>query len=190
MRKIVFDLETKNTFDEAGSPDPADLDMSLAGIYDSETNRYTSYVEEELPHLWKILERADVLIGYNSNHFDIPLLNKYYPGDLTRIKSIDILGAIKQTLGRRLRLDSVSLATLGIKKSGYGLQVIDWWKNGEIQKIRDYCLQDVKITKELYDYALAHGSLKYKDWGDIREVHIDTSDWEREERGGMTHSLF
>ena len=55
-------------------------------------------------------------MGYNSNHFDIPLLNKYYPGDLTRIKSIDLLEEIRKSLGRRLRLDSVAEATIGAKK--------------------------------------------------------------------------
>ncbi len=189
MRKIVLDLETKNIFADVGGNDPTLLDISLVGMYDSETNSYSSYLEGELPRLWPILERADLLIGYNSDHFDIPLLNKYYSGDLTKIPSLDLLAEIKNVLGHRVRLDSVAEATLGVKKSGHGLQAVDWWKEGEIEKIRKYCLDDVKITKELYEYALTNNSLKYKDFSDIKEVKLDTSLWEKKSVSAMTYSL-
>ena len=177
MRKIVFDIETKNMFQDVGKHDPVLLDLSLVGVYDSETNAYTSYLEEDLPALWPLLEKADVLIGYNSDHFDIPLLNKYYPGDLTHIKSVDLLKEIRKSLGRRLKLDSIAEATLGKNKTGDGLQAITWWKEGAIDKIRQYCLEDVKITKELYDYAIKNGILKYKDYGTVRDIPLDTSNW-------------
>ena len=101
MRKIVFDIETSNIFDDVGKADPALLDLAIVCIYDYETGDYSSYLEAELPKLWPILEKADMLIGFNSNHFDIPLLNKYYPGDLKNIKSLDLMHEIKKTLGRR-----------------------------------------------------------------------------------------
>ncbi|MDP3726039.1 MAG: ribonuclease H-like domain-containing protein [bacterium] len=189
MRKIVLDLETKNIFADVGKNDPVLLDVSLVGIYDSETNLYSSYLQEEFPLLWPLIERADILIGFNSDYFDIPLLNKYYPGDLTKIPSIDLLTEIKKALGHRVKLDSVAEATLEKKKSGHGLQAVEWWKKGDIENLRKYCLDDVKITKELYDYALAHGSLKYKDWSNIREIKLDTSLWEKTDKAGMTYSL-
>src|SRR3989344_987012 len=99
MRKIVFDIETKNFFHDVGSADPAKLDIAIVAIYDSETDSYTSYLAEELNKLWPILERADILIGFNTEHFDTPLLNKYYPGDLSKIKSLDILKEIKNSYG-------------------------------------------------------------------------------------------
>jgi len=191
MKKIVFDIETKNTFEDVGKADPSLLDISMVCIYDYESNSYSSYLEEELLNLWPILEKADVLIGYNSDHFDIPLLNKYYHGDLTRIKSIDLLKEIKKSIGKRLRLNSVAEGTLGTKKSGHGLDAIKWWKNGEIDKIRQYCLDDVKITKDIYEYALKNGSVYYMDLSDKKEIKLDTLDWEKEKKDGssMTHSL-
>jgi len=39
MRVIVFDIETQNTFDEVGSSDPADLDISCVVIHDSEDDQ-------------------------------------------------------------------------------------------------------------------------------------------------------
>ena len=190
MRKIVFDIETKNDPADTGFEfDPAKLDLSMVCIYDSETDAYASFLENELPRLWPIIERADMLIGYNSDHFDIPLLNRYYTGDLSRIKSLDLLKEVKNVLGRRLRLDSLAEATLGKKKIGSGLQAVRWWRAGEIEKVRAYCLEDVKITKELYDYARANNLLKYKDLGEIRDIKLDPSQWEKQEASGMTHSL-
>lgn len=190
MRYIVFDIETKNTFAQVSSSDAAALDISLLAIYDSQTQEYSSYLEDELDKLWPIIEASDMLIGYNSDHFDIPLLDKYYLGDLTHIKSLDLLVEIKNGLGRRIKLDQVAEATLGSKKSGHGLDAVKWWRQGEIEKIRKYCIDDVRITKEIYDYALEHGSLKYKDAGKKQEFKVDTSKWGEIGDDVMTQSLF
>lgn len=189
MRNIVFDIETRNAGRINGKLDPLMLDISVVGVYDFQTNSYESYLQEDLPKLWPILEDADMLIGYNSDHFDIPLLNKYYPGDLTHIKSLDLLKEIRASLGKRLRLDMVADGTLGKGKSSNGLQAVTWWKNGEIDKLRKYCLDDVRITKEIYEYALEHGILKYKDLGQVRDIKIDTSQWDQKENVSMTHTL-
>jgi len=189
MKKIVFDIETKNIFQDVGKNDPTLLDISLVGVYNSETDAYTSYLEEDLPTLWPILEKTDMLIGYNSDHFDIPLLNKYYSGDLTKIKSLDIMKEIQKSLGRRIGLNAIAEATLGEKKSGHGLDAIVWWKNGEIDKIRKYCLDDVRITKDVYEYALKNKLVKYSDYGTIRDISLDTSMWEEESGASLTHTI-
>lgn len=189
MRYIVFDLETQNIFQDVGSSNPADLDLSVVTVYDSQTDIYTTASVDELEKIWPIIEQADALVGYNSNHFDIPILNKYYPGDLTVIKSIDILEAIKNSLGRRLRLDSVAQATVGAKKSADGLQAVRWWREGNMKDLRKYCEQDVKVTKKVFEYALQNGHLKYKDGFRNKEIPIDTSDWVPHEDMVMTHSL-
>jgi DEAD/DEAH box helicase domain-containing protein len=189
MHKIVFDIETKNMFQEVGKNDPSLLDLSIVCIYDYSTDEYSSYLEEELPKLWPILEKCDMLIGYNSDHFDIPILNKYYPGDLTKIKSLDILKEIKDSFGRRLSLDTIAQGTLGTAKSANGLQAITWWRQGEIDKIRQYCLDDVKITKEVYDYALKNKELKFKDGPNLQTIKLDPSNWETREDSGMTFTL-
>jgi DEAD/DEAH box helicase domain-containing protein len=189
MRYIAFDLETQNTFEDVGAYDPSKLDISVASVYDSGTDTFTTVGHTELEKLWPIFEKAEALVGYNSNHFDIPLLNKYYPGDITKIKSIDLLESIKNSLGRRLRMDSVAEATLGTRKSGHGLQAIMWWREGAIDKIMKYCEKDVDITKRLFEYALEHKELKFKDGRTARSIPIDTTGWDTIEHHAMTHSL-
>jgi DEAD/DEAH box helicase domain-containing protein len=182
MRKITFDIETTNTFQEANSTFAKDLDLAVVCIHDSETDEYTHYFKENLHELWPIIEKADLLIGFNSNHFDIPLLDKYYAGNLLDIKSLDLLEKIHASLGRRIKLDDVAQATLGQKKSGNGLESIVWWRNGEIDRVVEYCKQDVKVTLDIYNYAMRNGKLKYPKNNagkmEIGEFPLDTSDWE------------
>ncbi len=161
--EIVFDIETQNTYQEIGTRDTRLLKISLVGVWSSADASYTSFLEDELPRLWPLLEHADRLIGYNSRWFDVPVLANYYPGDLTKIPMLDILEEVERHLGFRVKLDDLARSTLGVGKTGHGLQAVEFWKNGEIEKLRAYCLQDVRVTKELYEFGLAHGHLLYDD---------------------------
>lgn len=189
MRKIVLDIETRNTFQEIGRAEPALLDISVVCIHDSETDSYSSYLQEDLGKLWPIIEKADVLITFNGDHFDIPLLDKYYPGDLTKIKSLDLLKEVRKSLGHRIGLGLIAQGTLNKPKGGHGLDAIEWWRKGEIDKIIKYCLEDVKITKEVYEYALLNKKLKYKEGEQIIEFPIVTEGWEVKDDAKMTFSL-
>lgn len=190
MRKIFFDIETSNIFMETGSNDPTSLDLSVVCICDSDSDKYDSFEQKDLPRLWPILEKADLLVGFNSDHFDIPILNKYYSGDLSKIKSLDLLKEVKTSLGRRIKLDTLAEATLGKNKIGHGLEAVHWWKNGEKEKVKKYCLEDVKITKEIYEYALKNGHLKYLDGKETKKIPLDTSRWEKKDESKIiTHTL-
>ena len=181
MRVVTFDIETIGGFSR-GTWDVNDLEMTICCTHDSETNQYDSFLKDDLPRLWKLFEKTDLLVGFNSDHFDIPVLNKYYPGDLTKIRSLDILKEVYASLGRRVKLDSIASGTLGTKKSADGIQAQVWWKEGNIKKLREYCLKDVEITKKVFDHALKHGSLFYKELGLKKEVKLDTKEWLQDEK--------
>lgn len=189
MRRITFDIETAGDFRSNG--DFANIELTVVGIYDSETNELKSFLKEDLSQLWPLMEKADIIVGYNSEHFDIPILNRYYTGNLSQIRSIDLMKEVKNVLGRRLKLDNIAEATLKKRKSGSGLDAVKWWAEGKVDKVRKYCLDDVKITDDLYQYALKNGSLKYKDFDGVREIKLDTSGWESPRDGGpaLTHTL-
>lgn len=188
MRRITFDIETEGAF--LGNGDFSSLEVTVVGVYDSATKKLTGYYKDELHKLWPLMESADLLVGYNSDHFDIPILNKYYAGDLTKFKSVDLLKEIKNVLGRRLKLDGIAEATLGKKKSGNGLEAVEWWKQGLKEKVMQYCLDDVAITDELYRFAMKHKKLKYKDYDGVRDIKLDTSKWEEpSDAPSITHTL-
>lgn len=191
MRAITFDIESISDSVVRGHIDVNEQELTVVGIHDSETGEYSSFFKEDLTKLWPILERADMLIGFNSDSFDIPLLNRYYPGDLSHVRSLDLMVEVQKVLGRRIRLQALAEATLDKGKTGDGLKAQDWWREGKKDKVAEYCIEDVRITRELYDYALANGILKYKDLRDIRDIKIDTSLWNGSSSlmPAMTHAL-
>lgn len=190
MNKIVLDIETQNTFQEVQSPDPTALDISLLVVYEYAKDTYTSYFEHNLSKLWPILEQSHLIIGFNLDYFDMPILNKYYHGDLLKKKTLDLLGEIKKASGRRVSLNKVANGTLGLEKSGQGLDAVTWWKRGELDKIEKYCKDDVKITKELYDFAYVKGYVQFEQYGKMQKIKLDTSKWEQMPIGSNNQTLF
>lgn len=56
------------------------------------------------------------------------------------------------------KLDSVAIATLGGKcKNGNGLEAVELFKQKKIMELIQYNLQDVRITKQLYDFIKKFG---------------------------------
>lgn len=156
---IVFDLETKHTFREFS--EPGKLGITVLGLYDYATNTSSIYTEKELGTVFRLFEKASYLIGYNSLGFDLPVLQAYYPGDVTHFASFDILDDIKSKIGRRIGLNDVASATLGAKKSGHGLLAIEYYKEGRWDELKKYCLDDVMITKQIFDWGLKHREIYY-----------------------------
>lgn len=172
--EIVLDIETQNTFEEVGGYFTDKLKVSLVGVYFYETDAYESFLEPDLPALFQRLEKGGRIIGYNSIGFDMPVMNNYYSGDLLKLPQLDILREIEKALGHRIKLDDVAKATLGTQKSGHGLQAVTWWKQGNIDAIREYCLQDVKVTREVYEFGLKNGFVLFDDrMGERRAVTVD-----------------
>jgi DEAD/DEAH box helicase domain-containing protein len=119
------------------------------------------FTEKELSQLFSILENTSYIIGYNVKNFDIPVLQGYYPGKVENFLAFDILEDIREKLGRRLSLNEVIFATLGKKKTGHGLQAIDFYKEGKWEELKKYCLDDVTLTKELFDYGVKYKEIQY-----------------------------
>jgi DEAD/DEAH box helicase domain-containing protein len=191
MKYLVFDIETRNTFEQVGSDRPEDLDLSILSIYDSETDKITSYEMEELEKAWPLFKKTDAIVGFNIEHFDIPILNKYYPEDLSVIKTIDLLVSVRDSIGRRIKLDNIAEMTLGENKSGNGLDAIKWWNEGKKDLIKEYCEKDVLITKNLFLYAMENKKLFFLDKnGKKIEASIDISQWKINEPPIATQSLF
>ena len=175
----MFDIETADVL--APGKKPEDLQLAVVAVYSYPDDVYHAYTEDSLPDLWNLMRNVDTLIGFNSNHFDLPLLNKYAPMNLkNEYASIDLLESVQQSLGRRIRLDWIANGTLGTEKSGDGLQSVEWWRQGQVEKVKQYCIDDVRITKEIFDHAFAHEELQYSDLGSVHTIPIDTSVWKTE----------
>lgn len=156
---LVLDLETKYTFRQF--TDPKKLGITVMATYDYKQGDSRVFTEGDLHEAYPLLENASYLVGYNIRSFDIAVLQGYYPGDTTRFAVFDILEDIRDKVGRRLALNDVVHATLGKKKSGHGLQAIEYYKEGRWDELKSYCLDDTMLTKELFDYGAKSGQIFY-----------------------------
>lgn len=189
-REVVLDIETQNTFQDVGAYNPSLLKVSFVGCYFYETDSFEGFFEQDLPKLWPRLERADRVIGYNLIGFDYPCLQSYYTGDIMRLPTVDLLVEIERRLGFRIKLDDVAQATLGVGKSGHGLMAVEYWRNGELDKLRDYCLQDVKVTRDVYEHALRHGAVAFNNrQGQRQEIPVPLELPEASDRKAINLSL-
>ena len=186
LKKIVLDLETQKEFAEVGGRGKNHLlKVSVCGIYDYSTDRYSIYEENELAKLAPILQTADQLIGFNIKDFDFEVLQPYLNFEISQVPHLDILQEVEKALGHRINLESIAQATLGSGKSGSGKQAILYFKNNRFDLLKKYCLDDVKITKQVYDYALKNQKLLYKDFFKTKEIKIKIED--TVPRSGVMH---
>jgi len=159
---IVFDIETKHAFDEVGGRNNLEgLGISVLGAFDYRDGDFVIYEESELGLFAKRLQENPVLVGFNSRRFDVPILQGYLPFSLNKLPQLDIMEELARVLGHRVGLDSVASATLGVGKSASGLDALRFYREGRIEELKRYCLDDVKITKDLYEYGAKHGELFY-----------------------------
>lgn len=162
--RLVFDLETKKEFAEVGGYRNTHLlGISVAGVYNYADGTYRAYEESELGEFENLVSNASLLIGFNSKHFDNQVLQPYFKKvDLVRVPTLDIMEKIEEVVGFRIGLDALSKVTLGEQKTSHGLEALKWFREGKIEEVKKYCLQDVKLTKDLYEYGLNHGSILFE----------------------------
>src|SRR3990170_3423005 len=156
---VVLDLETKYTFRDYA--DPEKLGVTIVGLYDYQDQQAKTYEEKNLAKLFPLLEASSYIIGFNVKSFDLPVLQGYYPGKLHNFPVFDLLEDIRGKIGRRLSLNDLILATLGKKKTGHGLQAIEFYKEGKWEDLKKYCLDDVMLTKELFEFGVESGEVMY-----------------------------
>jgi DEAD/DEAH box helicase domain-containing protein len=186
LKKIVLDLETQKSFQEVGGRGKNHLlKISVCGIYSYDTDKYQVFREHELSKLSSILQTADQVIGYNIIDFDFQVLQPYLNFDVKTIPALDLLVEINKVIGHRIKLEDVAQATLGKGKSGSGMDALLYFKQGRWDNLEKYCLDDVKVTKQIYDYAFKNGKLLYKDFFKSKEMPIKIE--EATQRVGVLH---
>jgi len=162
-RIIYFDLETRKLAQEVGGWHNTHLmRVSVAVIYDSLEKRFFSFTEDKVRDLLAHLEKADLVVGFNVKRFDYGVLGAYSGTDLKELPTFDILEDIHRRLGFRLGLDHLARETIDKGKSGDGLQAVEWFRQGEMKKLTDYCQQDVAATRDLFLFGLNNGHLVYR----------------------------
>jgi DEAD/DEAH box helicase domain-containing protein len=164
MNYVFFDLESQNLFDDVGGRGNIDKLKVACGItYSTEKNDFTVYWEKDVPALIAELKSATKVVGFNLLGFDYLVLKPYSPETrFASIPTLDMLLELQKTLGFRIGLDSIASATLGTTKTADGVQSVQWYRDGDLDKVAEYCKADVDITRRVFEFGRDNGHIFYK----------------------------
>lgn len=182
---LVFDIETQNFFTSPGVgwDNFAALKISVVAVYSYLDDRYYCYEEDEMNKLAELFNGARRIVGFSSNRYDVPVLNNYFKKlrtpvpNLWEMERVDLLEEIELATGERVSLNRLTEANLGETKTHRGSEAIGLYADGKMDELKDYCINDVKLTKDLYDlYRKQHWLLvPDKRTGEIVKVEFAKS---------------
>ena len=159
VNHIVLDIETQTGVDK--QENLTKLLLSVVGVYSYADKNFHTFTEEDLPIFETMLGKTDLIIGFNINHFDLPILQKYLKVDLSKIPVLDIMTEVVNAVGHRVSLDDLLVNTLNKRKSANGLLAVQYFKEGRLGELKKYCLDDVRLTRDLYEYGLQNSEIKF-----------------------------
>ena len=175
LRVQYFDLETQKSAEDVGGwGNIHKMGLAVGVVWDSLDREFFTYEEKDSAKLVEKLCTADLAVGFNIIGFDYTVLQPYSGFDLQEINTFDMLVDVKKNLGFRLSLNHLAQHTLNAEKSADGLVSLQWYKEGKINKIIQYCKQDVEITRDLYLYGEKNGFVKYQSRsGNPRDLKVE-----------------
>ena len=147
-----------------GWHDHANMGISVIGYCEGLEDEPIALLRDSLDgHLsdFEAIAQSSIVIGFNSRNFDDPLCK----ANGINIKTdYDLLEEVRLAAGfgthyksvpreYRYNLNNVARAN-GMAKSGHGELAPVLWQDGNFQEVIDYCLHDVKITRNLIRLGL------------------------------------
>lgn len=194
MKALVYDIEIKKAIpDKNGRRDPnvqycdgwhdhANMGVSCIGAYEYATDRYRVFCDDNKEEFFQAVADADLLVSFNGIAFDNQVIAKCWGGVLPGEKNYDLLVEIWTAagLGPKFQypshvgygLDDTCSRNFGTKKSGNGALAPIHWQQGKYGSVIDYCLNDVRLTKQLFDHVLeSRAVISPKDGRELSLVH-------------------
>ena len=186
-KEVFFDVETKKTFSDIEDNDPGKLGVSIVSLYSRTLDenfkeiegKMQSFWEDQFNKMWDIFQKAGRIVGFNSIGFDVPALSPWAPYPFKKLPHFDIMLFVKEKFGKRISLDAIAKETLDREKKETGLEAVYFWQKGDkksLQRLKEYCEDDVLITKRIYDFVLENKYLLFKDkWNNLVKLELDFS---------------
>lgn len=164
MSDVFFDLETQNLFqDVGGRQNIGQLKVACAVTWSAARNDFAVYWEKDVPALVSELTSATRIVGFNLREFDYQVLQPYAPETrFASLPTLDLLLDLRKILGFALSLNTIASASLGEGKTADGVQSVEWFRKGELDKVAEYCKADVDVTRRVYEFGRDHGHILYK----------------------------
>lgn len=175
-RIIFFDLETRLWAEDLDPEDPQhgwDLlregkgGASAIALYDTKMQFCYTYDDHCALDCAKHLEAADMVVGFRSEAFDIPVIEGLIGRKLRLKARYDIYEEMAQRNAERgivggkgdFTLDTVCKRNLGRGKIDHGKNARELARQGKFGRLFCYCLDDVHLTKDLFARICRDGGM-------------------------------
>jgi len=179
MKTVIYDCEIIKGIpkkDEQPLPDIEycegwrdfdNMGISVICAHESDVG-YRVFLKDNFHEFVELLNRADVVVGFNSLAFDNRLIeangmpvvdDKTYDILVETWKAEGLTAFFQYPSHVGYSLDAIAAANLGMKKSGNGALAPVDWQRGNYGAVIDYCLRDVILTKRIFDQIIKTGSI-------------------------------
>jgi len=136
-----------------GWGDHEGMGISVVSVYDFDEDFPRIFMEDNLDEMFELMEKTDIIAGFNSKRFDNKLLAAHgytVPDE----KTFDLFLEIKEAAGahqfaKGYNLDNCCAVNLGHQKSGDGALAPKLWQQGKIGAVVDYALRDIMLEYRL-----------------------------------------
>lgn len=143
---------------------------------------YKTFEENNINKLIPELLDAELIVGHNIMKFDYEVLKHYLPQDeMFKIimKSFDTMLEFDKFTGDAgwVSLDDISQRNFGMKKNEDSIKIPQMWREGKVDAVKTYLLNDLKMTEQFYLLGKKGHTFKYdhkvygKSYGE-REVYV------------------
>jgi DNA polymerase I-like protein with 3'-5' exonuclease and polymerase domains len=152
MKRLILDIETNSSHSQIWIVVTQDVDTGEIQCHTTPTT------------LAPLVEQYDQIIGHNIIGFDAPVLRKVWSIGIKKSKAVDTL-ILSRLLNPQLD-GGHSLKAWGSRLSNNKIEFnFEDFDNGLTQEMQDYCIQDVKLTRDLYTHFME----QYGDWRDASQ---------------------
>lgn len=175
MRAIIYDCEIKNAIPQKDEPirpnihyckgwqDFLGMGIAVITVYDYHLNQYRIFCEDNLSDFAALVDDSDLIIGFNSIHFDNKLIAAHGI-EFDPAKNWDLYVEAKAAANagqydKGYKLDDFVFVNFKLKKKQSGAFAPIMWQQGKIGQVIDYGLTDTWLTKMCIDQIVETGGL-------------------------------
>lgn len=174
--RIILDVESAKTVEQVGGwGNVGKLGIGVAAVFREYQESYRLYGSGDWLALRQTILNADEICGYNIWGFDLPLIwemgkKEFWQSDIAKVirpKVYDLFRLVCLGLGRTpdspppagFDCDTLAMETLGEGKTEDGKEAPLMYQRGEFCRLHTYCMNDVRLERNLVTFAKRHGYL-------------------------------
>jgi DNA polymerase III epsilon subunit-like protein len=193
MNYVTFDIETYSPSD-LNRIDTNEFRVSVIGAYISwlpAGQNYLAFFEDDVKDFLEILKNCDLVVGYNHLWFDLPVLQKYSNFNLLQLPCYDIMLEVEKQIGYKSKLDDLCKANFEQDKKTDSYDVYkNYHKEGKWLELIDYCMNDVRLTQQLFTKILNNKTINYYDLHILKQANLPQPSPNKVNLVEMAESIF